>query len=331
MHLLLPGLLWPAKAIIDLVYDLPLPALSWLLGKGQCHYQPISDSLSWQAAAAGIPSLPAAALRRIAAGRPTEGDWLCLDPISLRVERTQLVLEDPAALALNADESATLLADLAPLLAELGELHADQPGEWHLHLANPSNIRTTPLADAIGLNADQLMPQADNVRSWRRILNEAQMILHTHPVNTARSQRGLAPVNSLWPWGEGQLPSPANSAWTSIHADSNVWQGLAKHIGATAQPLPAEFNAQPGSTLVLHHALATATQHVDALSWRQAILTLENTWFAPLVAALQDGRLNEVVLHGHGSGHALTATINRSDRLRFWRKPAPLTALGAPA
>ncbi|MBX9850028.1 MAG: hypothetical protein K2X64_12090, partial [Rhodocyclaceae bacterium] len=54
LHLLLPGLLWPAKAINDLVYDLPLPALSWLLGKGQCHYQPISDSLSWQAAAAGI-------------------------------------------------------------------------------------------------------------------------------------------------------------------------------------------------------------------------------------------------------------------------------------
>ena len=39
------------------------------------------------------------------------------------------------------------------------------------------------------------------LRPWRRILNEIQMAWHDHPVNDARAERGLAPVNGLWLYG----------------------------------------------------------------------------------------------------------------------------------
>ncbi|HTJ96616.1 MAG TPA: hypothetical protein VL381_04040 [Rhodocyclaceae bacterium] len=321
-------MLWPAQALRDLVFDLPLPALSWLLGHGQLKFLPAPNSQAWQAHVAGLEDLPAAALRVSAQGLDQTGRWLCLDPIHLRVERTQLVVEDPIGLKLEINEAATLIADLAPLLEELGELHLGSPHEWHLHLHSDAPIQTTALSDAIGLNADSLMPQTENVRSWRRILNEVQMTLHEHPVNVARSAHGLPTVNSLWPWGEGQLQTQAKPAWNHIQGDATLWQGLARHLGCPWQALPDAFSLVSGNTLVFYPALAAAAQHRDAMRWRHAMQQFETNWCVPLMQALQSGQLNEVVLHGHGSEQALTATVRRNDRWKFWRKPVPLTVLG---
>jgi hypothetical protein len=171
LHLALPGLLWPRQALQDMVFDLQLPALSWLLGKGKRQMTPVADSPQWLADVAGLTALPVAALRASAVGAEQTSRWLCLDPVHLRVERTQLIVQDPTALQLSQDEATALLADLAPLMEDLGQLSTAAPHEWHFHLHAESDIRTTPLADAIGLNGDQLMPKATNVKVWRRPLN----------------------------------------------------------------------------------------------------------------------------------------------------------------
>lgn len=327
LHLALPGLLWPERAMQDMVFDLKLPALAWLLGKGRRVLQPVADSQQWLAAVAGLPHLPVAALRASALQQPQSSRWLCLDPIHLRVERTQLIVQDPHSLQLEAEEAALLMADLAPLLDELGTLHDAAPHEWLLHLHAESDIRTTPLVDAIGLNGDQLMPAAENVRTWRRLLNEVQVTLHEHPVNLARSARGLPAVNSLWPWGEGQLDTP-RAEWDLIQADGTLWQGLARHLGCAWAGLPERCTLQPGKTLAIHTALDVATRQRDAIQWRHALQTLERDWFAPIAAALQNGQLKQFVLHGHGEGQAMRVSVNGPNRLNFWRKPALLATLG---
>lgn len=328
LHLLLPGLLWPARALQDMVFDLSLPALSWLLGRGRVEFAAAPDTLQWQAAVVGLPQLPVAALRIASQALEASDRWLCLDPIHLRVERTQLIVEDPAALQLSPAEAADLKADLAPLLAELGELHLGSAHEWHLHLHVASDIRTTPLPDAIGLNGDSLMPSASNVRLWRRLLNEVQMTLHEHPVNQARQARGLPPVNSLWPWGEGAFDVAAAPEWQVIHATGSQWQGLARHLGSEWQNAPHAYRPTAGKTLVLLNTLDTAARQRDAMQWRHAMQTLEQDWFAPLQQALQNGSLQQLVLHGQGAGQCLTATVKRSDCLRFWRRPVALNMLG---
>jgi hypothetical protein len=45
------------------------------------------------------------------------------------------------------------------------------------------------------------------IAPWRHAINEAQMVLHAHPVNQARQAAGQPVVNSLWPWGGGRLPA----------------------------------------------------------------------------------------------------------------------------
>ena len=327
LHLALPGLLWPTQALRDMVYDLQLPALSWLLGKGRRELSPVADYPQWLADVAGLPHLPAAALRASALMLEQDSRWLCLDPIHLRIERTQLIVQDPTTLQLTQAEAAALLADLAPLFGELGQMGIASPHEWHLHLHAESDIRTTPLADAIGLNGDQLMPQASNVRLWRRLLNEVQITLHEHPVNQARTARGLPAVNSLWPWGEGDL-AETRPDWDLIRADGTLWQGLARHINCEWRSLPERHENGRGKTLVVQPALEPSARQRDALQWLGALQTLEQNWFAPLMQALQDGSLKQLVLHGHGEGQALKLTVNGSNKLNFWRKPAPLTALG---
>ena len=327
LHLALPGLLWPAQAIQDMVYDLKMPALSWLLGKGNRSVQPVADYPQWLADVAGLPKLPAAALRASAMGEAQTGRWLCLDPIHLRVERTQLIVQDPASLQLTQEEAEALLADLAPLLDELGQTGISAAHEWQIHLHAESDIRTTPLVDAIGLNGDQLMPKASNVKVWRRVLNEIQITLHEHPVNLARTARGLPAVNSVWPWGEGRL-ADGKPDWHLIQADGSLWQGLARHLGCEWSRLPERYENCSGKTLVVQPALEAGARHRDALQWLGAMQTLEENWFAPLMQALQNGSLKKLVIHGHGEGHALTLSVSGNNKLNFWRKPAPLTVLG---
>lgn len=332
LHLVLPGLLWPQQALQDLVFDLPLPALSWLLGRGKLQRQPYGNSQSWLAHTLQLPSLPAAALRQQTISASNSANWLCLDPINLRIERTQLIVEDPATLQLTEAEAQTFIADLAPLLAELGELQQCTPHAWNLRLHDSTPILTTPLADAIGLNGEQLMPQCANVKIWRRVLNEVQMTLHTHPLNAARSSRGLPAVNSLWPWGEGSFESELEAAphrhWQCLQANDPMLQGLAQHLACTGQALPQRFEVSSANTWVLQDSLATATQARDAMKWRNALVELEQHWFAPLQQALQAGALKQLVIHGSGAGQALQLTLGSTARWQFWRKPAPLTLMG---
>ena len=45
------------------------------------------------------------------------------------------------------------------------------------------------------------LPRGDHARLVERWMNELQMLLHAHPVNTAREERRLPPVNLVWLWG----------------------------------------------------------------------------------------------------------------------------------
>jgi hypothetical protein len=47
---------------------------------------------------------------------------------------------------------------------------------------------------------------------------EAQMTLHGHPLNAAREAAGQRPINSVWFWGCGAMPTRALPASLSLDA-----------------------------------------------------------------------------------------------------------------
>src|SRR2546421_398768 len=59
-----------------------------------------------------------------------------------------------------------------------------------------------------------------------QLLNEAQMVLHTLPVNESRESRGEPPINSVWLWGAGSAPAVAAPPWQSVSAAEPLALGL---------------------------------------------------------------------------------------------------------
>lgn len=328
MHLtlLVPGLLLPVEVLENTAYDLTAPTLSRLLGQGERR----ELEVDWLPAAFGLHTLPAAALRKLGAGRTASGTWICLDPVRWHVAPEGVTLDDPARLDLSEAESAALIEAIRPLFADWGELSASAPGCWELQLKQDIALETQPLPAALHLAIDPNLPGGEAGTAWRRLLAEAQMVLHAHPVNRRREADDRPIVNSLWPWGQGSLPDAIRADFNSVWSADPVVAGLCAHAGMPCLAPPERFQPASGSVLANIETLATPARTLEALAWRDALLAFERDWLTPALAALKRGECKGLRLVGTRLGGApatVAYELKRSDLLRFWRKPRPLVAL----
>ena len=62
----------------------------------------------------------------------------------------------------------------------------------------------TPPNELIGEGIRKFMPDGDEFNDLIYIINQAQIILHNHPVNQKRKRENLDSANSIWLWGNGK-------------------------------------------------------------------------------------------------------------------------------
>lgn len=328
LTLIVPGLIWTRQALADLTYDLPLPAFTALLGRGRLRHLPPGNTAATLAEIAGLAApLPAAALRRLALREhPGEAEWLCLDPVRLRFDQRSLIVDDPRQLQLSEAEAAELAVALAPTLAALGELEVISPGAWNLRLKAAAPA-FEDLAQAAGRSASPL-PSHPAYAPWRHALNEAQIILHAHPVNQARQAAGQPLVNSLWPWGGGRLPQSVGSPHDMLWSSDPVAQGIARLLGIDTAAPPAGFaDRTAAAPLAVIDALEHPARSGDALAWCEQLARFEADWLAPAREALQAGHLDALRLLAPGELGSAELHVRRRDLWKFWRKPGALTEL----
>ncbi len=326
-----PGLLLPKAVLADTVFDLSAPSISLLLGRGR-RFDLRRD---WFAAAFGQSgALPAAAIRKVGAGETAAGTpWLCLDPVHLEVKREGILLGDRAELDLNETETTALIAAMQPLWADWGTLSASRPAQWELQLSRSLLLDTRPADDAIGLPVDPALPGGPDGAAWRRLLVEAQMILHAHPVNREREARGQPIINSLWPWGFGSLSDSSEPKATDFElawSDDAVLAGLCAHAGIPCSSPPISFQLPSRNVFCQVNHLLKPARSKDAIGWRQALLTIEQDWLVPALTALKRGECKSVRLIGtgvHGAERAVVYSLVRQNFWRFWCRPAPLVEL----
>jgi hypothetical protein len=331
-HLLVADL-FPAGSSGSALYaGLALPALETLLARGRSSGLAGASLERWLATtfriAAG-PDLPLAALSLLGdGGDPGSGCWLEADPVHLRVHRDQVLLA--AAGKLTARESQELIAALNAHFAEDGlEFTAPVPQRWYVRLRDEPRIRTTPTAEAVGQRIESLLPQGEDGARWRRIINEAQMLLHDQPCNEAREARGELPVNSVWLWGAGQLPGiPRDAPYAAVWSSHPLATGIALTSRLQSRALPQsgpQFLEEVGSDSI---SRAPQLLVLDALrgalgagleGWQAALKEIEARWFAPLLDGLKRGQLASLTLHALGSLRGCTVTATRFDPLKFWR------------
>lgn len=200
--------------------------------------------------------LPAAALRHHCHGDDAGiGAWLCADPAWVRGEATGARLMAWPVEDLSAADAEGLAADLRPLFGDAGApLALDAPSAWCVHLAHGVAPATfTDPAEAMGTDLLACLPAGAGGRTWRRLFSEAQILLHAHPVNAARMAAGRHPVNALWFWGAGVLPSAVETRVQMVASVDDVVRGLAKISSAVrVEPLPdaLESGHPPGDVLL---------------------------------------------------------------------------------
>jgi len=337
-HLILPGLLWPRKALRDTVHDLPLHNLSWLLGRGGLRWQesvPVETWLCRELGCAPAPQQPPAAALRLLGegGRPGSDIWLCVDPVHLRIDQGRANLFG-GDLDIRDDEMQELSDVLRRQLTEVGDYHAGASGRGYLRLRKLPHLITTPPSAVAGRGA--LLPAGEDAGRWLRLVNETQMLLHALPLNARREAETRPRLNSLWLWGPGSLPDAAACPAHNYHqliGNDLVLMGLAAWAGIAHHPEP-DTPAPPVSsraTLLLLDGLRQAARTLDAGQWRAALMKIENGWLRTLRSALRAGRLGSLRITALGDEAVLDITVSGAAAMKFWRRPRLLHALPFPA
>jgi hypothetical protein len=130
--------------------------------------------------------------------------------------REQATLSDPQWLQVRPQECEALLEDMRPFFQSEGiELQAMAADRW-LACGPALDLPCAALDRVVGRDVDPWLPAGVHGRLLRRLQNEMQMLLYTHPVNEARSARGEPAINSLWFSGTGRLPPTTGNA-AAVH------------------------------------------------------------------------------------------------------------------
>ncbi|HSS46065.1 MAG TPA: hypothetical protein VLL03_01445 [Burkholderiales bacterium] len=329
-HLLIPALLKPAASTNGLYENLSAPALRTLLARATPARELEADMESWLCHAFGAEKQqdwPVAALALAADGiNPGAAYWLRADPVNLQVDRGQLLLMDSRAFPIAQDEADQFIRVLNSQFADRGYVfQAPHPQRWYLRLDKAPNLQTSPLDRVVGKNVDDFLAMGADGLHWQGVCNEAQMLLHEHPLNEVREASGELPINGIWLWGGGHLPMLSRKPFTQVWADGHLPRSLALASAIPWASLPRDAEkwleqmpVQDEPLIVLDQLLSAALYH-DSERWRSGVKELEISWFAPLLAALKSGRVAAIIIVADGSSFS----IMRKDSWKWWRRSRP--------
>ena len=234
------------------------------------HEQALAQLAGWPMVDGGVPLAAQAALQAGLATPSTAQGWGFVSLCHWQVSNGQVTLVDPAHVPISAEEDQTLFAAMQSFFAEDGlTLHPHQPGCWLVQSDWLVDLPTASLDRVVGQDVNAWLVGCESPRlspaasTLRRLQNEMQMLLYTHPVN---AQRGLA-INSFWLHGTGR------------------WQANL---------------AQPEQVRVVHHLREAALQQ-NGTAWLQAWRDLDAQVLPAWLQAAAQGQSQRLVLCGPNS------------------------------
>jgi len=315
----------------------PLDSLRWLGGRGRFGMHPADAWRDWLLEpVTGAPSLrsmpagPAVAARFEQHGAAS-GSWCLAQPVHLAAGLDHLRLAPLRAAALADEEAQSLAATVGAHFAGGDpQVMGWFGGVWLLNFAAVVECSTHPPEIVVGHNVHDCMPSGPQGARVRSLMNEIQMLLHEHPVNARRERARQLPVNAWWLWGFGAgVPSQAPAAATagvpavddwSLDADDawlRAWWG-ARGAGHAPVAVAADADAAARAAAAPRcHMLIGQTQppaHDD----EESLAAIDSGLLAWLVRQVRAGTISRVDLLAGDR----TLALDRTARLRFWRRPA---------
>jgi hypothetical protein len=273
MHLLIPFSYCLAEGCASALPKLKLPQLEKLLARLTADAPDQGDEFSLStpheralARALGLPT-PDGLIPWAAHHAQAESGAAFITPCHWQAGSHQIAMGEWPLADFSEEESRALMLAMQPYFEEDGiTLQFDDTTRWLAHSPVFDDIATASLDRVAGRNLENWMPRDANAAPLRRLQNEMQMLLYTHPVNEARSARRVPVVNSFWLSGTGRLntTTPAASASPPIVIDT----------------------------------LRQAALKEDWSSWKQAWQQVDANECTKLRAALDQGEAVQVTLCG---------------------------------
>jgi len=338
--LALPFALPPPELAPDLQRALQTPALAALLSRTSGHTLTAAEDgarvlphEAWLARALATGPGPGAtsdsaplaiAVMRGYGQAPADGHWFIVHPIHVQMARTHLTLADPRRLRLADADSRALFELARPYFEESGRplLYGDAD-TWFMRADDWAELQTATPDTVTSMNLSDWLPEGPNAIAFRKLQNEIQMLWHEHPVNEARQARGLTAVNSFWAWGGASAPVPAAGARATLStADTPAWlSALAPaSLRDTTLPQLLAHTGDTGQRIAVLGDLIEAGSAGEWSDWLMRLQRLEQDWFAPLLAALHDGRVAKVRLVLSHRTKLAEFTSTKNAQRQFWRK-----------
>lgn len=263
-------------------------------------------------------------------GSPERHFWMRADPVHLRVGRDSLSLADVTSLDVSRAEAEALVEALNRHFGEAMLFYILEPARWYVRLQRAPDMHTTPPSAARGEAIEANLPSGPDAIAFHARMNEAQMLLHEHPVNAAREARGDPVLNSIWFWGGGTLADLTPRPFSAVFGDDPLARGLALAASIPARALPKDALAMlaaagnDGVALVFMDALGNEKRGAESTRFPERRAALERDWLEPLLTALRSGRIGMLTLSLPGADSLLEIEIVRSDLRYFWRRRKPL-------
>ncbi len=100
------------------------------------------------------------------------------------------------------------------LMAVMGEFSNKM---WHFYIGvsyrhaliinnGSTSLELTPPHNILGQQITKYLPKGELSEEFTKLMTRSYELLNNHPINIKRRGKGLAPANSVWPWGEGTKP-----------------------------------------------------------------------------------------------------------------------------
>ena len=311
MHLLIPFASALSDAASQVVHDLALPNLAWLLSRltptardeadpftpSPPHERALAAAWGWHAEAGNLPFAARAAQADGIEVRDLA--WGLVTPVHWHVGRDHVTL-DPNALALTEVESRAAFDAVRDLFESEGfTLAWGAPLRWYAAHESLVDLPCASLDRVIGRNVERWMRVEAGARPGaklvRRLQSELQLLLYPHAINTEREARGALTINSFWLSGCGR------------------------------------FQPADGSAVIIDDTLREPLLADDWAAWADAWRALDAGPLRQLRAAVSQGRQSTLTLCGERSAQRFEA-LPQSLLQRVtgrWKVSPPHTVLEA--
>jgi len=196
---------------------------------------------------------------------------LCCNFVILQSSHNDMVMKDFSAGNLDSGDSKSLLDSLQKNVYDVSvEFHHGR-GPHNLVLLDAESVPEKLISpfEMIGEGIRKFLPSDGKSKDLPFLMNQAQIILHNHPMNRQRQKEKKDLINSIWFWGAG--PAPKLSQFADMHGRKAVavsydllFQGVAKTAGMEIAPLQ-EFQDDASANKNLADAALKALADADVV------------------------------------------------------------------